>query len=280
MRAEKSYLYLLLDKTPGANRFKIGYSTDPYLRQLGFPQNIDLQNSVQYGCATEDVHRIERLLHFMFRVSRLNGADLGGGDGATEWFSLDCLKEVKDYLTVYAARLGVDVPISIRELKEVRVTKEGRVVTPGRKGKVIAWTDDTTREVLDVIGNAVALLQQVTPVRRFEQQGDEFVFHISPAYDHLTLLQGKIRKTFLVMPAPRWGTVQLIRIVSNRMKGLQTFMALSGSVLTDFMASRIPTVADRDFDQVKIQAYETQLLPAIGRYKETLDALINSAALI
>lgn len=92
-RREMSYLYLLV--AADQSSFKIGVSINPTQRMSDLPGDFDRQRSVQFKCDAQEVYKVEKTLHFLFRKHR---TEKSFGDGYTEWFSIDCFNDVKNFI--------------------------------------------------------------------------------------------------------------------------------------------------------------------------------------
>lgn len=93
MAATSSYVYLFVEADGRA--FKIGTSIDPKTRSFQLHNEIDYDLSLQFRFDGRQAAKAERTLHFLFRSSRQTRPR---ADGSTEWFDIDCLAMVKDFL--------------------------------------------------------------------------------------------------------------------------------------------------------------------------------------
>ncbi len=109
-KKRSAYVYALVHATEP--RFKIGHSVNPIARaQLlrsgyskEFKEPLDLMRSCMWQCPTARHARgLEGTLHLRFLKYNL---EIARGSGYTEWFSLDALPDVREYVRLNRDDLG------------------------------------------------------------------------------------------------------------------------------------------------------------------------------
>lgn len=115
-----TYVYFLVGKNDHSGYFKIGLSADPYSRQGGLQQEVDLERSVCVGYKAEEARENERWLHTYFADFRICRSAIGNGGGCTEWFAMECFDDAVEILEANPGATGV---IKIEQLSK-RLTVE------------------------------------------------------------------------------------------------------------------------------------------------------------
>jgi hypothetical protein len=95
-------LYFLRDRDQPF--FKIGISKDIIQRVRQLRERIDLSASFYVDCSKRP-RSVEQAIHLMFSEMRI--ASKPSGDGCTEWFSVDCLESVRQFVASHKTLLGV-----------------------------------------------------------------------------------------------------------------------------------------------------------------------------
>lgn len=97
---QKIYILMSRDQT----MFKIGISIDTVRRARSLPDDVNLAESFEASLGDGSAREAERMLHYVFRSSRLTRPS---GQGRTEWFNVVALGEVIAYINANADALGV-----------------------------------------------------------------------------------------------------------------------------------------------------------------------------
>lgn len=136
-----TYVYFLVGKGEQSGYFKIGQSADPYSRQGGLLQEIDLDRSVCVGYKDDEAKENERWLHAYFADFRICRSVIGPGGGCTEWFSMECFDDAVEILEANPGSTGVvkieqrskrinaDIPESQYIAFKVKAFGEGKTIT-------------------------------------------------------------------------------------------------------------------------------------------------------
>lgn len=101
----EQYLYLLLNRE--ATAFKIGVAFQPLARGAQLRQSIDSEKSLQVPMAGGSAIKVEKVLHYLFQSYAF---EMPRGDGYTEWFAMNALGDVLEFLDEQKDRLGIGVP--------------------------------------------------------------------------------------------------------------------------------------------------------------------------
>lgn len=124
-------LYLLVNKP--RTTFKIGISNSPHSRIQTIGADIDVAASFEVDIPDGTSRKVEQLLHYLFRADNV---PMPQGDGYTEWFAMDALGEVLDFLSAHRHRLGAGKarPLRERPVRSVR-SSEARSLEKAAKAQ-------------------------------------------------------------------------------------------------------------------------------------------------
>jgi hypothetical protein len=102
---KKQAIYLLHEKNQP--RFKIGIAKDILCRGLDLPEAIDFESSFYVICSGLSAGKIEGMLHSIFSQYNVKKPR---ADGYTEWFSMECFEQVKQFLISNQQHLNISEP--------------------------------------------------------------------------------------------------------------------------------------------------------------------------
>lgn len=175
-------LYLLVNKDRTA--FKIGVSRNPYRRLSSFAVEVDLGASREAEMHGGDAYKIEGMLHYLFRH---RPHEMPRGDGYTEWFEMEVLREVTAFLAVHRDKLGIGdvraltIPeppakqsssVGVRESREQRAERRARqreerlAHAKQHNSQALAWCEDVLSQIKE--DNAFAGMVRPNPDKPFE----------------------------------------------------------------------------------------------------------------
>lgn len=135
-----TYVYFLAGKNDHADFFKIGLSINPFGRQSGLDQEIDLDRSVCVGYTPAEARENEKWLHSHFANFRIHSDEIGSRNGCTEWFSMECFDHGVEILKMNpgmtglqsisrkVARMNVDISGELHLALKLRAIKERKSI--------------------------------------------------------------------------------------------------------------------------------------------------------
>lgn len=176
---KRSHLYVLVYTQK--NVIKIGKANDVTTRITGLKKHWgepDYENSYSLEIDADLVFKIEKALHLFLAE---HGAGLSEGDGKTEFFAIECLDQVLEYLEVFTKRSDYHVLKKGIKAPEVDASKNPKdtklrkyTIKQERLSKVM---NDATKK-LDFLMRIVGVLQKYREQIKYHYKidGDQLIF--------------------------------------------------------------------------------------------------------
>lgn len=160
-KMKRSRLYILVYTQK--NVIKIGKANDVTARIVGLKKHWgepDYENSYSLEIGANQVFKIEKALHLFLDE---HAAGLSEGDGKTEFFAIECLDQVLEYLEVFTKRSDYHIlkkGIKAPEINASEKTRDIKFIKYTDKQKRLSEVMNDTTKNLDFLMRIVGILQK------------------------------------------------------------------------------------------------------------------------